>query len=80
MGGDEGPAFCVIDALIDAAEVKREGIVATTFDVALAKFNRFQSDDSSYEHQVDLPTALGAALIGAERAPIHAPFRTKLRS
>jgi hypothetical protein len=34
MGGDERPAFASLDALIDAAEVKREGIVATTFDVA----------------------------------------------
>jgi len=25
MGGDEGPAFCVIDALIDAAEVNARG-------------------------------------------------------
>jgi hypothetical protein len=42
------------------------------FDVALVKFNRSQSNDSPYEHLVDLPTAPGAALIGAERAPIHA--------
>jgi hypothetical protein len=30
MGGDEGPAFASLVALIDAAEVKREGIVAAT--------------------------------------------------
>jgi hypothetical protein len=41
-----GRRFASLDALIDAAEVKREGIVATTFDVALVKFNRSQSDDS----------------------------------
>ena len=64
-----GRRFASLDALIDAAEVKREGVVATTFDVALVKFNRSQSDDSAYDHLVDLPTAL--ALIGAERAPIH---------
>jgi hypothetical protein len=44
------------------------------FASALVKFNRSQSDDSPYEHLVDLPTALGAALIGAERGPIHAPW------
>jgi hypothetical protein len=75
-----GPAFCITRRLIDAAATKREGIVTTTFDVALVKFNRSQSDDSPYEHLVDLPTALGGALIGAERAPIHAPLGTKLRS
>ena len=63
-----GRRFASLEALIDAAEVKREGIVATTFDAALVKFNRSRSDDRPYEHLVDLPTALGAALIGAERA------------
>jgi hypothetical protein len=29
-----GRRFASLDALIDAAEVKREAIVATTFDVA----------------------------------------------
>jgi hypothetical protein len=64
--------------LIDAAEVRRGGIVATLFDVVLATFNRSHSDDSPYEHLVDPATALEAALVGAETAPIHAPLGTKV--
>jgi hypothetical protein len=67
LSGDEAEAFAALDQLIDAAEVKREGMAATSFDVALAKFNRSHSEDNPYEHLVDLATALEAALIGAER-------------
>ena len=67
LTGDEAPAFAALGDLIDAAEVKREGMVATSIDVALSKFNRSYSGDSPYEDLVDLATALEAALIGAER-------------
>ncbi len=67
LSGDQAEAFAAIDQVIDAAEVKREGMAATSFDVALAKFNRSHSEDNPYEHLVDLATALEAALIGAER-------------
>ena len=67
LSGDQAEAFAAIDQVIDAAEVKREGMAATSFDVALAKFNRSHSEDNPYEHLVDLATTLEAALIGAER-------------
>lgn len=67
LTGDEGLAFAALDDLIDAADVKREGMVATSFDVALSKFNRSHTSDSPYDHLVDLATALEAALIGAEK-------------
>jgi len=66
LTGDEGGAFAALGDLIDAADVKREEMAATSFDVALSKFNRSNSSDSPYEHLVDLATALEAALIGAE--------------
>jgi hypothetical protein len=66
LTGKEGVAFAALGNLIDAAEVKREGMVATSFDVALSKFNLSHSSDSPYEHLVDLATALEAVLIGAE--------------
>jgi len=67
LTGNEGAAFAALGVLIDAADVKREGMVATSFDVALSKFNRSHSSDSPYEHLVDLATALEAVLIGAEK-------------
>ncbi|HEX6338690.1 MAG TPA: hypothetical protein VFZ85_17185 [Jiangellaceae bacterium] len=38
--GEEGPAFEALGDLIDAARVEHEGMVATSFGVALSKFNR----------------------------------------
>jgi hypothetical protein len=67
LSGDEGIAFATLGELIDAANVKREGMVATSFDVALSKFNLSHSGSSPFEHLVDLATALEAVLIGADK-------------
>jgi hypothetical protein len=67
LTGQEAGAFAALGDLLDAADIKREGMVATSFDVALSKFNRSYSSDSPYEHLVDLATALEAVLIGTER-------------
>jgi hypothetical protein len=80
LNGDEGSALDALDALIEAADVKREGMVATSFDVALSKFNRSHSSDSPYEHLVDLATALEAALIGAERETEGLTLRLRSRT
>ena len=66
LTGLEGGAFAALGGLIAAADVKREGMVATSFDVAVSKFNRSHTSDSPYEHLVDLATALEAVLIGSE--------------
>lgn len=42
-------AFEAIGALVDKADVKREGMAATSFDVALAKFNRAHHQENPYE-------------------------------
>jgi hypothetical protein len=67
LSGDEGAAFAALGALIDAADVKRVGMSATSFDVALANYNRSHTTGSQYEHLVDLATALEAAMIGTQR-------------
>lgn len=66
LSGDEDAAFAALGALIDAADVKRKGMSATSFDVALANYNRSHTTDSPYEHLVDLATALEAAMIGTQ--------------
>jgi len=75
----QAPAFAALGDLIDAAAVKREGMVATSIDVALSKFNRSYIRDSPYEHLVDLATALEAALIGAERETEGLTLRLRSR-
>jgi hypothetical protein len=79
LTAEQAEAFAALDQLIDAAEVKREGMAATSFDVALAKFNRSHSENSPYEHLVDLVTALEAALIGAERETEGLTLRLRSR-
>ncbi|TCO55655.1 HEPN domain-containing protein [Actinocrispum wychmicini] len=66
LTGDEAPVFTAVSDMIHAADVKRDGIVATSFDVALSKYNHSHTTDSPYEHLVDLATALEGVLIGAE--------------
>lgn len=66
LTGDEAGVFTAVSNMIDTADIKRDGIVATSFDVALAKYNRSHTVGSPYEHLVDLATALEGVLIGAE--------------
>ncbi len=79
LTGDEGAAFTALGDLIDTADVKREEMAATSFDVALSKFNRSHGSDSPYEHLVDLITALEAALIGAEKETEGLTLRLRSR-
>jgi hypothetical protein len=66
LAGDEADAFEALGKLIDAADVKRAGMAATSFDVALGKFHGSHNPDNPFEHLVDLATALEAILAGGE--------------
>jgi hypothetical protein len=59
-------AFDAIGELIDEADVKRDEMAATSFDVALGKFNSSHHQENPYETLVDLATALEALLAGGE--------------
>jgi hypothetical protein len=80
LTGDEATAFDTFGDVIDAADIKREGMVATSFDVALSKFNRSHSSGSPYEHLVDLATGLEAALIGADKETEGLTLRLRSRA
>ena len=67
LNDQHGPAFEAIGELVDQADVKREGMAATSFDVALGKFNGSHHQVSPYEALVDLATALEAILAGGEK-------------
>jgi hypothetical protein len=66
LNEQDAPAFEAIGELVDRADVKREGMAATSFDVALRKFNSSHHQESPYEDLVDLATALEAILAGGE--------------
>ena len=75
----QAPAIVALGDLIDAAAVKREGMAATSIDVALSKFNHSYARESPYEHLVDLATALEAALISGERETEGLTLRLRSR-
>jgi hypothetical protein len=60
-------ALSALGDLLDSADVRREGMVATSFDVALSKFNRSHVPENAFEHLVELATALEAILSGGEQ-------------
>ncbi|CRK56787.1 hypothetical protein [Alloactinosynnema sp. L-07] len=79
LTGNESDAFTAIGELIDRADVKRDGMVATSFDVALARFSQSYIDDNPYEPLVDLATALEAVMIGTEKDNEGLTLRLRMR-
>ena len=80
LSGADERALSALGYLLDAVEVKREGMVATTFDVALGKFNWSHVPENAFEHLVDLATPLGAILSGAESDNEGLTLRLKTRA
>jgi hypothetical protein len=80
LAHEHAEAFAMLGHAIDAANIKREGMVATSFDVALGRFTRSHSSDSQYEHLVDLATALEAALIGSDKQTDGLTLRLRTRA
>jgi hypothetical protein len=64
--GDQAEAVAAIKKLLDTAEVKRQGMVLTSLDVATSKFHESYWADSPFEQLVALATALEATLASGE--------------
>jgi hypothetical protein len=79
LSSEQAEAFVALGQLVDDVEVTREGMAATSLDVALSKFNRSHAENSPYEHLVDLATALEAALIGGEKETEGLTLRLRSR-
>jgi hypothetical protein len=79
LTGEEGKAFAALGGLIDAANIRREGMVVTSFDVALDKLNRSYGSDRPFTQLIDLMTALEAALIGTEKEAEGLTLRLRSR-
>ncbi|WP_371662851.1 hypothetical protein [Streptomyces sp. NBC_00280] len=79
LSAADSAAYEALGKLIDAADVKREGMVATSFDVALGKFNRSYRGGSPFENLVDLATALEATFLGGEKETEGLTLRLRTR-
>jgi hypothetical protein len=80
LSPDNAPAFTALSAFIDAAAVKREGMVTTSFDTAVHRYNRAHEIGDDFEHIVDLTTALEAVLTGSESDHEALSLRLKSRT
>lgn len=76
----QAPAFVAIAALVESARIKRDGMAATSFDVALAKFNNALRQENAFEQIVDLATALEAILAGGETETEALTLRLRTRA
>lgn len=59
---DDAPAIEAVSQMVRDAAVKRDGLVATSFDVALSNYNRSYKPADAFEQIVDLTTSLEALL------------------
>lgn len=59
-------AFIALDDVLTAADVNREKMFTTSFDIALYNFNRAYEEGDHYERIIDLATALEAILTGSD--------------
>jgi hypothetical protein len=63
---EHAPAIDVLNGLIDVAVVKRDKMIATSFDVALLNYTRSHQDGDHFDRVISLATALEAILTGSD--------------
>jgi hypothetical protein len=67
LDGSEASGIAAINALVESAAVQRDGMVATSFDVAITSFHAsYRADEGPYGQLVKLATALEATLASGE--------------
>lgn len=63
---DHAPAITALSDFLDAAVVKRDKMVATSFDIALLNYTRSHQQGDCDDRIIDLATALEAILTGSD--------------
>jgi Apea-like HEPN len=76
----DADAITAVGELIEGVAVVREGMVLTSFDVALRKFNGSHYTSDLFGQLVDLATALEATLASAERDSAGLTLRLRSRA
>lgn len=76
---EHAPLFAALSGLLDAASVRQPGVVVSSLQVALSRFDSAHEAHDDYESIVDLATAFEAALIsdGAEHDAISLRLRSR---
>jgi hypothetical protein len=63
---EHAPAVAALTDFVDAAVVKRDKMVATSFDIALHNYTRSHQQGDYYDRIISLATALEAILTGSD--------------
>ena len=63
---EHAPAITTLSEFVDAAVVKRDKMVATSFDLALHNYTRSHQQGDYYDRIINLATALEAVLTGSD--------------
>jgi hypothetical protein len=63
---EHAPAIAALGDFVDAAVVKRDKMVATSFDIALSNYTRSHEQGNYYDRIINLATALEAVLTGSD--------------
>lgn len=80
LTSDDIPAFEQLGAILDTAEVKREGMATTSFDVALDRYLRSFRAGNGFDAIIDLTTALEAVLTGNDTDSEAISLRLRTRA
>ena len=74
------PAITALSDLVDAAVVKRDKMVATSFDIALSNYTRSHQQGDYYDRVINLATALEAILTGSDDETEGVGLRLRTRA
>lgn len=77
---NEASGFDRLGKMVDEADVRRDKMAATSFDVAISKFHFARRKTDAYEQLIDLATALEATLLGGDADTAEVTLRLKYRA
>jgi hypothetical protein len=77
---EHAPAIIALSDFVDAAVVKRDKMVATSFDIALLNYTRSHERGGYYERIINLATALEAILTGSDDETEGVGLRLRTRA
>lgn len=63
---EHAPTITTLSYFVNVAVVKRDKMVATSFDIALCNYTRSRQQGNYYDRIISLATALEAALTGSD--------------
>ena len=77
---EHAPAITTLGDFIDLAVVKRDKMVATSFDIALGNYTRSHQQGNYYDRIINLATALEAILTGSDDETEGVGLRLRTRA